>query len=244
MIIRAAILDDEHIVATDLAFQVAQRRGWEISGVFNDPHALLQHAQQSAPHACFLDIETPGLDGITLARELKRTTPNLLVVFVTAFQHYASAAFRVEAVDYLVKPATPLAIAEACNRVAHTLGAHAPSPSERLAVFSAGRIDYVEMADILAAKAAANYVSIFTRDREYLHRITVTDLADLLAPFGFARTHRSFLVRPSAIVSAKTRGDEILQVTLANGFTAPVSESFRATIAEMLSGAVLNRVRL
>lgn len=242
MIIRAAVLDDEHIVATDLAFQLAQRRGWEISGVFNDPHALLRHAEESPPNVCFLDIETPGLDGLALARELRRLQPSVLVVFVTAFQHYASAAFRVDAIDYLVKPATPAAIAEACTRVEQRLGAQAPPAWERLAVLSAGRIDYVEIKDIIAAKAAANYVSLFTHDREYLHRITVGDLADLLAPFGFVRTHRSYLVRPSAVVSARTRGDDILQVTLANGFAAPVSESFRTAVAEMLSGALLNRV--
>ena len=241
MSIRFAVLDDEHIIATDLAYQVAQRPGWTLAGVFNDPAALRRNALELNLDICFLDVETPSVDGLTLARELKSADPDLLIVFVTAYHQYASAAFRIAAVDYLVKPVTPESLEEACGRVEARRGVNAPGAPDKFAVLSAGRIDYVNIADVIAAKAAGNYVALLTEEREHLHRVTLTDLAATLVPLGFLRTHRSYLVRPTCIVSAKTRGETIVEVILSRGLLVPVSETYRGDVADALAAFSLQR---
>jgi two-component system, LytTR family, response regulator len=239
MTVRAAILDDEHIIATDLARQIARHPGWEVAGAFTDCDELQNCIDTQQIDVCFMDIEMPGRNGLTFARELREQMPDMGFVFVTAYHQYAAAAFRVEAIDYLVKPATPDAVAEACRRAEERVGA--PGQSAKFAVISAGRIDYVALNDIIAAKAAGNYVALLTNEAEHLHRVTISELDETLAGAGFLRTHRSHLVRPSAIVSARVRGDDILEVTLANGATAPVSDTYRSRVAASLRSFAIRR---
>lgn len=239
MTVRAAILDDEHIIAADLARQVARYPGWEVAGTFTDCDALQQCIDTSPIDVCFMDIEMPGRNGLSFARELHEQLPDLGFVFVTAYHQYAATAFRVEAIDYLVKPATPEAVAEACRRTEERIGA--PGRSAKFAVISSGRIDYVALQDIIAAKAAGNYVALLTGDAEHLHRVTISEMEDTLTSAGFLRTHRSHLVRPSAITSARVRGDDILEVTLSNGALAPVSETYRQRVATALRSFSIRR---
>jgi two-component system LytT family response regulator len=112
---------------------------------------------------------------------------------------------------------------------------------KRIAVRSQGRVDYVAVADVIAARAAGNYVALVTEEGEHVHRTTLAALADTLAAAGFIRTHRSHLVHPRCIVSAKTRGGAIVAVTLANRAAAPVSEAYRADVAAMLDAALIGR---
>ncbi|MEQ1808416.1 MAG: LytTR family DNA-binding domain-containing protein [Terricaulis sp.] len=239
MIVHAAILDDERIIAADLANQLSRREGWKVVGAFLEGAHLETCVADNSVDVCFLDIEVPGTDGLSLARRLKAIRPRLQVVFVTAYHQYAATAFRIEALDYLVKPATPEALAEACRRVEDRLRGAMTAPPERIAVFSAGRIDYVPLDDIIAAKAAGNYVALVTQDGEFLHRITLSELADSFVAAGFVRTHRSHLVRPREIVSARTRGDGIVELKLSNGAVAPVSETYRTQLAEVIAGSLV-----
>jgi DNA-binding LytR/AlgR family response regulator len=241
--IRFCVLDDEHIVATDLAYQLAQRKGWDLAGVFQDPAALQREFADSKFDVCFLDIETPGLDGLSLARLLKEASPRLIVIFVTAYHQYTTAAFRVEARDYLVKPVTPVALSEACQRVEKQLGAAICTTQDKFAILTAGRIDYVPVKDVVAARAAGNYVALITEQREHLHRITVTDLAKILLPLGFLRTHRSYLVRPELIVASKVRGGALVEVILRSGLDVPVSESYRQDVASVLAARSIWQAR-
>ncbi len=238
MIVHAAVLDDEHIIAADLAAQLGRRPGWEVVGAYLEAAALEQCVADNPIDVCFLDIEVPGTDGLSLARHLKELRPGLQVVFVTAYHQYAACAFRLEAIDYLVKPATPEALGEACRRVEERIGVACP---ERFAVLSAGRIDYVAVKDVIAARAAGNYVALITKSSEHLHRITLAELADKLVTLGFMRTHRSHLVRPTEIVSAKIRGDGILEVKLSNGAVAPVSETYREHVAGVIETSLVRR---
>ncbi len=232
MNVRAAILEDEHIIATDLARQIGRHPGWEVAGAFTDCDELQKCIDSSPIDVCFMDIEIPGRDGLSFARDLRERFPKLEFVFVTAYHQYAAAAFRIKAIDYLVKPATPEAVAEACRRVEERMGA--PPRAAKFAVISAGRIDYVALDDIIAAKAAGNYVALLTGDAEHLHRVSISELDETLSNAGFLRTHRSHLVRPSAITSARVRGDDILEVTLTNGATAPVSDTYRQRVSAVL----------
>lgn len=239
MTINAAIIDDERIIAADLARQIGRRQGWTVAGAFHHPEELRRCVTSSDIDVCFLDIEMPGTNGLELARELKELNDKLLFVFVTAHMQYAATAFRIDAVDYLVKPAHPSVLDETCRRVEERLSALPPVLPEKIEVISTKRVDYVPVEDILAAKAAGNYVALITRHGEYLHRTTLSGFLETMSHAGFIRTHRSYIVHPSRVVAAKTRGGEIDEVVLSTGENIPVSEAYRKDVGQKLKSIVV-----
>lgn len=241
MTIHAAIIDDERIIAADLARQIGRRKGWTVAGAFHHPDELRECVVSTDIDVCFLDIEMPGTDGLVLARELKELNDGLLFVFVTAHSQYAATAFRIDAVDYLVKPAHPSVIEETCRRVEERLSAPAPVTPEKIEVISTKRVDYVPVEDILAAKAAGNYVALITGHGEYLHRTTLTNFLETLSSAGFIRTHRSYIVQPGRVVAAKTSGGEVDELVLSTGDCIPVSEAYRKEVGAKLKSVVIAR---
>jgi DNA-binding response OmpR family regulator len=118
---RALIVDDEAPARRRLRAVLGQIPGvMEVSESASGRDALMR-IREDPPEVAFLDIEMPGIDGISLAAALSgRTAP--AVVFVTAHQQYALQAFEVQALDYLLKPVDEDRVAEAVRRVAVYVG--------------------------------------------------------------------------------------------------------------------------
>lgn len=109
------------------------------------------------------------------------------------------------------------------------------TPSDRLAVKSSGRTDYVALGDIVIVSAQGNYVALIDRSgREVLHRATMIEMAQVLEGQGFVQIHRSHFVRPSDVVSTEQRGDRISAVRLKGGQVLPVSATGSAALAPAL----------
>lgn len=120
----------------------------------------------------------------------------------------------------------------------HMLGAR-QQPDEaqggdtpKIVIRSALRVDIVDIADVVAASAQGNYVALRTEQGEYLHRATLGEMQERLAPHGFVQLHRSHLVRTAAIVSVR-RG-RTPHVLMPGGHEIPVSASGRGILDQLL----------
>ncbi|AIQ57442.1 hypothetical protein PBOR_11285 [Paenibacillus borealis] len=114
--IRAVIIDDEK-PALDVLHYLLQRDGRvEVIGAFQRPLEALEQIQVLQPDIVFMDMEMPLMNGVELAGILLETVRDLEVVFVTAHNAYAVEAFRIEALDYLLKPPTPVQLDRAVTR--------------------------------------------------------------------------------------------------------------------------------
>jgi len=240
--IRALVIDDETIIAEDLALQLCERVGWQADHC-SDPTHVLGTVKQQAYNVCFLDIEMPGQGGLQLAESIREIDPNMIILFATAYAEHAATAYRLPAADYLVKPISAGILDEACCRVEalhKTLQASGDAldkTTNLIAVKSVGRTDYIKPANIIMGQAAGNYVRLHCRDKEYLHRCSFNELAAQLEPQGFLKCHRSFFVKANKVVSfirTLNDGDELI---LEGGQRAPVSQSHRKAIDEILSGS-------
>src|SRR3954452_11275011 len=98
------IVDDEPHAVERLQLLLARMEGVSIAGTAADGAAALRLVDAVSPDAVLLDIAMPGLDGIDVARALTKAERPPVVVFVTAFDTFAVAAFDVDAVDYVMKP--------------------------------------------------------------------------------------------------------------------------------------------
>ncbi len=245
----AFVIDDEKIIADDLAQLISERAGWTATAFTNVDDALAAVANFKI-NVCFLDIEMPGQNGLSVGRTLKDSYPDIQIVFVTAFPQYAVSAFRLEATDYLVKPVTRELVSEACQRIEQnddtrkqiafaegltTFTDTQPEKRNRLKIRADGRIDYLDPTTIVYAKASGNYVDIVTTNNKYFIRTRFSEIASTLAEHNLLRIHRSYIVNPTRVSSATASGNNITRLFMENGTELPVSENYGADIAAILT---------
>src|SRR5919201_4008642 len=114
--LRVLIADDAPLAAERLQLLLARAEGAQLVGTASDGDSAINLTEALHPDLLLLDIAMPGLDGIGVARALAAQSPSPAVVFVTAFDQFAVAAFEVEAVDYLMKPVEPARLQRALDR--------------------------------------------------------------------------------------------------------------------------------
>ncbi len=215
MIPRLMIVDDEAPARTRLRTLLAD--------IADDcPHLLVGEAASAAealavlpvlqPDVLLLDVQMPGATGLDLAAQLARSTDAPAVVFVTAFDSHALQAFEVHAVDYLLKPVRAARLAAAIahaaamrERATAALAAltGTQQPVRRhFSVQERGRVILVPVSEVLYCRAELKYVTLRTREREYLVEESLASIEDELAAH-FVRVHRSALVARDAILGVE-----------------------------------------
>lgn len=227
----ALIAEDEPLLAAGLRADLAAL--WpalDVVAMVGDGERALATALAERPDVCFLDIRMPGLSGLDAAQALAEDwpagSPFPLLVFVTAYDHYALAAFEAQAADYLVKPvdrqrlaacvarlqarlAERTSGAEAIERalapLRGLLGAQAPAPTPLLEVIQAqsgNLVHLVPVAEVVYFEAADKYVRVVTAEREHLIRISLKTLIPQLDAKIFWQVHRGLVVQSRCIASA------------------------------------------
>ena len=218
----------------------------EIAGVAANGVEALDLYDAHSPDILFLDIEMPGLDGLQVAQQL---AGRCHIVFLTAYDAHAIAAFDAGAVDYVLKPYDNNRLALALRRVKERLSASPPSmehllqrlaeearPREYLRWIKASRgaeVDLIMVGDVVLFEAEAKYVTVFTDRREAIIRRTIKELAGELDPNAFWQIHRSTVVNVAAIESV-TRGLSGVSVKMRSRPSRyPVSEAYRHMFKHM-----------
>jgi DNA-binding LytR/AlgR family response regulator len=182
------------------------RKAPEVAEVTSAGDALtaLRMIQNDHYDAIFLDISMPGLDGLELASLLARMNEPPVIVFVTAYEQHAVAAFGIGAVDYLLKPVRAERLADALARVGRMIPDANPAPETpdamaALPVESNGRTRYIRRTEVCYVEAHGDYVRLHATSGVHVVRMPISRLEEYWTPAGFARVHRSFLVALAAV---------------------------------------------
>lgn len=230
MNVTALVLDDEAIIAADIAHQLNARSGWQAEGVTSVDEAR-NRLNDARYDVLFLDIEMPGCDGMTFAAEIKQSHPDLHIIFSTAYPQHAAKAFRLSAVDYIVKPLSRSVLADACSRIEKKCAKPASAmDAPRFVIKSFGKTDIVNMDDVIVGKAERNYVALICHDREYLHRTTISEIEKDLVPLGYLRCHRSYIVKKSHVKTLVRKNGVLSQLRLEGDHEVPVGANYRAAV--------------
>jgi two-component system, LytTR family, response regulator AlgR len=203
--LRTLIVDDEPLAIERLQVLCADIPAISLVGTATDGAAALRLVEALTPDLLILDIAMPGLDGLDVARALEAGEHRPTVIYVTAFDQYAVAAFDVAAVDYLLKPVAPERLVRAIERV-RDYRASAETPSEWAREFWVPhRGDMVRLAveDIDLIEAERDYMRLHIGTRSYLLHQTIGALEARLDPEQFIRIHRSTIVRRERIARLK-----------------------------------------
>jgi two-component system LytT family response regulator len=235
---RVLIVDDERPARDKLRRMLAQEAGIEAVDEAQDGIEALARVADFRPDALFLDIQMPELSGIELAASLPQPAP--LVVFVTAYDQYAIAAFDANAIDYLLKPYDQARLQRALQRLRERRAAVPPAPAHapalavrQLLVSERGGTRVVRVEDIQWIETADNYVVLHTANGAPLLRQTLAGLVASLGP-SFARCHRRAAVRLDWIerVVPLEKGD--CELVLRGGARVPCSRQYRAGVVQNL----------
>lgn len=148
--------------------------------------------------AVFLDVQMPGVDGVSLARSLRLSGQAPALVFVTAHAQHAVAAFEVEAIDYLTKPVRLERLQAALEKVQRRRGIDGDTEPEILLIQDRGRTERVPLPEVLYFKAELKYVTVRTASRSYILDASLSDLEDKHHAL-FLRVHRNALVARKAV---------------------------------------------
>lgn len=249
--LRALIVDDEPLARRHLRTLLASDPDVEIVGECGNGLDAVSAIQSGAPDLVFLDVQMPELDGFGVVRALDPHHMPVLI-FITAHDEYALNAFRVHALDYLLKPVDrshfheTLARAKALVRSGHghedgdqllalleRLAAR-QQQVERLAVKVQGKIIFLRVHEIDWIEALDNHVRIHTGSQVHLVRDTMTRLETRLPAAKFLRIHRSTIVNTGRIKELQPwfQGDYV--VILADGTQLTSSRSYRANLQRFL----------
>jgi DNA-binding LytR/AlgR family response regulator len=197
--LRALVADDEEPALAELVYLLQQDPRIGPIRTASDGAEALKILQDTDLDVVFCDIKMPGLDGIDLARVLSKFASRPQIVFVTAYDEHAVAAFDLEATDYVMKPVRQERLAEAVRRVVTQgvpVGLQSPEESEDevIAVELAGVTRFVQRSTVRYVEAQGDYARLHTGQNSHLVRIPLSTLEERWRDAGFTRIHRSTLV--------------------------------------------------
>lgn len=236
--LRVLAVDDEPPALDELAYLLR-----------NDPRVARVHTAGDATEALrvlrdcdvdavFLDIRMPGLDGMELARVLRRFAQPPVIVFVTAYDDRAADAFDLGVADYVRKPVQVERLAESLRRVAgsRVLPAHRatvrPEDDPTIPVELAGTTRMLPRSSVRWVEAQGDYARLHTGDASHLVRVPLATLAERWADAGFVRIHRSYLVQLNRIEELRLTGSGY--VVVIDGAELPVSRRHTRDLKDRL----------
>jgi two-component system LytT family response regulator len=249
------IVDDEPAARRAVRECCEREPDLTVVGEYGEPRAALEAIRIKPPQVLFLDIQMDSMTGMELARALDPATLPL-IVFVTAYDHYALEAFEVSAVDYLLKPfddarfqATVARVRRrqqsaggfdrqgALNALLEQLERRASLRAEgqpRVLAESGSRMHMLDVSQVEVVEADRNYVRLIIGRESFHARSTLAQAEKSFQQQPMLRISRSCLVNMSHVreVSRTPRGDFILVV--AGGTTVTSSEGFREPVRQYI----------
>ena len=241
--LRFLIVDDEPLAVERLEMLLARLPDTEVVGSANEGEEALRIAAEIAPDAMLLDIAMPGMDGMDVARALGRSARAPVVVFVTAFDTFAVAAFDIDAVDYLMKPVSAERLGRAVERVRERLAVRSGAEREpteprfldEFWVSEARGLVRLAAADVDRITAERDYMRLHVGSRSWLINHSMARLEEELDPALFVRLHRSSIVRRDFVVGMKRDLGGRWHALLADGGEQKVGRLYLAN-ARALTG--------
>ena len=243
MILRVLLGDDEPLARQRLARLLAEHEKYQIVAEAGNGQAALDWLRQHKADLVLLDIQMPGLTGLEVAEQLMgslpATAPRPAIIFCTAYDEYALNAFKVEAVDYLLKPIRKEDLSKALQKAQRWIEQQ-PDATPSINVVSSARthisarthqgLQLIPLTDIFSFQADQKYISVKYDTPEALGNEVLIDepLKMLEDEFeqSFVRIHRNALVAKDKIDRLETV-DSSVHLLYLKGLTEGMSVSRR-----------------
>jgi DNA-binding LytR/AlgR family response regulator len=231
--LKCIIVDDEPMALKLIEKYVSQTPDLELVGKFENAFEAEKAIQSTPVDLLFLDIQMPDMDGIEFAAKLP---PQVRVIFTTAFQEYALESYKVNALDYLLKPFNYTEFLKATEKAKNwfqlvNISAKTENEEAYMLVKSGYKSMQIKLNEILYIQGLKDYVKIYIEELSspILTLMTMKNLETDLPQDKFMRVHRSFIVALDKIRSIEKGMIKIKDKII------PISDSYRATFQEYVN---------
>ncbi len=202
----------------------------DLRATFREPVKAIEFLNSEKVDLIFVDINMPDISGMQLVQTL---SPRPMIIFTTAYSHYAVESYDLNALDYLLKPITFERFLAAVNKAASLPAIKTNAPvkeDEPATVFikSGAQTYQVKIADILYLEKDGNYITVFLKDKKILIRENMGDIFDLVPAADFVRVHKSYVVAMKHISMI-----EVHQLSI-GATKIPIGSTYRETLRARL----------
>lgn len=254
--IRTIIIDDEPAARKRIRDLLQKQADFEIVAECSSGEEAIESISTNSPDLIFLDVQMGSMDGFDVLSTLgKGNLP--ITIFVTAYDKYALQAFRVHALDYLLKPFDDERFGEMIEFVRHQIGRNRIGDlndklgsflddhhknketrtfQTRLVLKSNGRISFIPVESIDWITAEDSYVSINAAGRSHLMRESLSNLEHTLNPDTFLRIHRSTIINVTRIKELHPSFHGEYVVVLSDGKRFKLSRNYRDGARRLIAG--------
>lgn len=241
--ITVIIVDDERLSRELINKLLEKFPDIQVIGECSDGFEAVKMIQEKQPDVLFLDIQMPKLTGFEVL-ELLEEKP--FVIFSTAYDSYALEAFKVNALDYLLKPYSDERFEAAVRRAIEAVntgsksnvpakGIEPPSAAlDRIAVKDNAQIYIIPTDEISRIEAMDDYIVIYHQVKKHYKKQTLKQLEKLLPAGKFVRVHRSHLINIDFVKKIEPLEKEGYRMLLKDGTVIPVSKSGYANLKEII----------
>lgn len=236
---KVLLVDDESLARQRLAKMLESLQGYTVVGEADNGAQALQRIQELKPDIVFMDIRMPGIDGLEAARVIASDAESFgcRVIFTTAYDEYALAAFDLQAVGYLLKPVSRDKLEKALEQAARVvLQKRLGSRREHLSSTSRGKVELIPLDNVRVLQADHKYVTAFHTQGESILDESLKTLEEEF-PERFKRIHRNALVSVEHVTGMDKNGEGQYVLKLQGTDVRPVvSRRLLTDVREWLKG--------
>lgn len=250
-LIKVLIVDDEPLARKRIGTLLENLPDVKIVGECANGLEAVAAIETHAPDLMFLDVQMPGMDGLSVLRA-QTDKPMPLVIFVTAYDGHGIAAFESGAIDYLLKPFDQKRFEKAVEKARARLSGdkktdslsdlsavvkqleNQPKYRKHIAIRQDGRVFLVKTDDIEWIGAERNYVRMHVGNESYLRREAIGNIEEILDPSLFRRVHRSAIVNMNFIKELRSAPGGEYHIVLSNGEELILTRTYQKNLPEYL----------
>ena len=239
MNLTCAIIDDEPLAVSLLESYVIKTPFLTLKGKYNSAILALPELNANPVDLLFLDIQMPELNGMEFSRMLTNT--NTRIIFTTAFEQYALDSYKVNALDYLLKPISYADYLQSAQKALQWIemfqnkqdskSATGKQEPESIFIKTERKLIQIDLNKILYIEGLKDYVKIYIEGQgnPVLSLMSMKAMEELLPAHRFIRVHRSFIVQPE-----KIKVIERSRIVFGKTYI-PVSDNYKDKFNELLS---------
>ncbi|HLR36716.1 MAG TPA: LytTR family DNA-binding domain-containing protein [Chitinophagaceae bacterium] len=251
---KIGILDDElHCVESLLLHLDQLFPDIKVAFTSTDPYEALDLVKKHAIHLLFLDIQMPAMDGFEFLNQVEEIKFD--VIFTTAYSEYAIQAFKINAINYLLKPISESDLKEAVQSYSSKIRKRKAyedtetlinalvqkhNMTDKIAVPVSDGIEFIAVNDIIYCQSQSNYTLLFLMDnKKIMFSKTLKETENTMSKYGFLRIHQSYLINPNHMVKF-LRNDGGF-ITMSSGAELPISNANRKLVGNYFEVIKTNR---
>ncbi|MDL2223878.1 LytTR family DNA-binding domain-containing protein [Bacteroidales bacterium OttesenSCG-928-M06] len=233
--IRCIAIDDEPLALFQICKYIEKTPSLELVQGFSSALDALDFLSQQSIDLAFVDINMPDLSGLDFVKSLKQKP---LIIFTTAYSEYALEGFKVDALDYLLKPIGYNDFLKSANKALYQyelLNKDSRTEQDFIFIKADHKMFKIYVLDILYIESRGEYIRIYRKnDKPLMTLLSLKSMEEKLAKDRFMRIHRSYLINLKEIISIE-KG----RVILNGDISIPVGEQYRADFINYVEGYLL-----